>query len=85
MCRRVGDRAGRRSRDRQCVGDDGLESLGDSSVGSLGVGSHPSDRRTRDDVVELLQQHVLPQRLDLIRELLRRPASGDPPQLGFAK
>ena len=78
VCRRVGDGARRRRRDRQCVGDDGLESLGDSSVRSLGVGSHPSDRRTRDDVVELLQQHVLPQRLDLVRRSPAAPRQRQP-------
>ncbi len=68
-------------------GDDPLGPLGDGGVVAFGVGVHPGDRAARQDVVELLQQHQLPQLLQLGRRVV--PAQPDGrrrrPQLGFAE
>ncbi len=65
--------------------DRGLQLGSDPVVGRLGVGVHPGDRRAGDDVVELVEQHLLPRGVERIDDVDRhRPARG-PPQLGLAQ
>ena len=67
--------------------DDDLGPSGDRGVVALGVLVHPGDGATRQDVVELLQQHQLPERVELlVRVVEPRPdGRGRRPQLGLAE
>lgn len=57
--------------------DDRLGRLGDPGVLLDRLAVHPRDRRAREDVVELLEQHLLPQRVELVVGVCRpRPHRG---------
>ena len=45
---------------------DGLGGLGDAGVLLDGLAVHPRDRGAGEDVVELLEEHLLPQRVELV-------------------
>ncbi|OEI67426.1 hypothetical protein Cus16_2856 [Curtobacterium sp. ER1/6] len=67
--------------------DQSLEDLGDPGVLGLGVLVDPGDRRPRQDVVELLQEHGVPHGLELVvRVLGAEPhGRGRRPELGLAE
>ena len=59
---------------RQGLLDDLPGTLGERGVAALGVAVHPGDRGARQDVVELVQQRVLPQLLELVVGVLEPAA-----------
>ena len=69
----------------QCVGDELFNTAGHVGEGGLGVVVHPGDGRARQDVVELLDQHLLPQVVECIGHRSRHRSASGPPQLGFAQ
>ena len=66
-------RPGRREPRRSPSAMSASRRVGDAGVRALGVGVHPGDRRAGEDVVELLQQHVLPQLVELVADLAGHP------------
>ena len=80
----VGERgAAGRDRGAACRRCAASSSAAIAGVGRLGVGVHPGDRRARDDVVELLGQHLAPEVVE--RRADRAPTGGRRPQLGLAQ
>ncbi|SHT97597.1 Uncharacterised protein [Mycobacteroides abscessus subsp. abscessus] len=67
--------------------DDGLKSVGDRRVVALGVLVHPGDGAAGQDVVELLQQHQLPDLVELGVRVFEAGAhrGRGRPQLGLAQ
>ncbi len=71
----------------QALRDDLLELGGDRGVVALRVAVHPGDRAAREDVVELLEQHELPEPPQPLLRIRRSPPHrrGRGPQLGLAQ
>ncbi len=83
--RSVGDRSARGGNRCEGIRDDRLESFCDPPVCCFGVVGHPGDRRPGNDVVELLQQHLLPQTFEFRCDLGRCAAGRHPPEFRLAK
>ena len=82
---RVGQRRHAAGDSRQRLCDQLLESCRHAAVRGLRILVDPGDRRAGDDVVELLQQHFLPQLLQLAGDLGRDGGTRRPPQLCLAQ
>lgn len=67
--------------------DDRFELFGDGGVNGAGLAVHPGDGGAGEDVVELVQQHHLPQPVEILVRVLQPSAhrGGGRPQLCLAQ